>query len=95
VRTARHPAASAIPDAKSFDNVYETAGSFDEVYARIVDALVEAAAEHGEVLYAVPGSPMVAERTVELLRDDERVVVELVPGMSFVDLAWDRLGVDN
>ena len=30
--------------------------------------------EHGEVLYAVPGSPLVAERTVELLRADERVV---------------------
>jgi tetrapyrrole methylase family protein/MazG family protein len=94
VRTARHPAAAALPDARSFDDAYEASESFDEVYARIVDALVEAASEHGEVLYAVPGSPMVAERTVELLRDDDRVDVELVPGMSFVDLAWDRLGVD-
>ena len=46
---------------------------FDEVYERIVDALVDAAVAHGEVLYAVPGSPLVAERTVELLRADERV----------------------
>ena len=53
-----------------------------------------AAAERGRVLYAVPGSPVVAERTVELLVADDRVAVELVPALSFVDLAWVRLGVD-
>ena len=67
------------------------------MYAAIVDALVEAAGAEGagaEVLYAVPGSPSVAERTVELLLADERVEVELVAGLSFLDLAWARLGVD-
>ena len=48
----------------------------------------------GEVLYAVPGSPLVAERTVELLRADGRVEVEVVPGLSFLDLAWARLAID-
>ncbi len=42
----------------------------------------------------MPGSPLVAERTVELLRADERVEVDVVAGISFVDLAWRRLGVD-
>ena len=94
LRTARHPAAAAVPDAATFDRLYETAESLDEVYAGIVDALVEEAAEHGEVLYLVPGSPLVAERTVELLVADERVEVELLPALSFLDLAWARLGVD-
>jgi tetrapyrrole methylase family protein / MazG family protein len=94
VRTTRHPAASAVPDARSFDDVYERAESIDEVYADIVDGLVEAAVAAGEVLYAVPGSPLVAERTVELLLADGRVVVDVVPGLSFLDLAWARLGVD-
>jgi tetrapyrrole methylase family protein/MazG family protein len=93
LRTARHPAASSVPGAVSFDAIYETAESLDEVYAGIVDALVEAAAD-GDVLYAVPGSPMVAERTVELLLADDRVAVEVVPAMSFLDLVWARLGVD-
>ncbi len=44
--------------------------------------------------YAVPGSPLVAERTVALLRADPRVSVEVVPALSFLDLAWARLGVD-
>ena len=94
LRTARHAAAGAVPDAVSFDGVYDTASTLDAVYAGIVDALVEAAEEAGEVLYAVPGSPMVAERTVELLVADGRVDVEVVPALSFLDLAWARLGVD-
>ncbi len=94
VRTRRHPAASAVTAATSFDRVYETAGSLDEVYPRIVEELASTAGRHGEICYAVPGSPLVAERTVELLRADERVTVEVVPGLSFLDLAWDRLGVD-
>jgi tetrapyrrole methylase family protein/MazG family protein len=42
----------------------------------------------------VPGSPLVAERTVELLRSDPRVELTVVPALSFVDLAWERLGID-
>jgi tetrapyrrole methylase family protein / MazG family protein len=94
LRTTRHPAAAAVEGATSFDERYEAAATLDEVYRGIVDDLVAAALAHGEVVYAVPGSPAVAERTVELLRADDRVEVEVLPAVSFLDLAWDRLGVD-
>ncbi|MDQ4098224.1 MAG: MazG family protein, partial [Actinomycetota bacterium] len=94
VRTMRHPSASIVTGATSFDDLYDRAATIEEVYAGIVDALAEAAEEAGEVLYAVPGSPLVAERAVELLLADDRVAVEVVPGLSFLDLAWARLGVD-
>ena len=94
VRTRRHPAVAAVPDADSFDQLYEQAGSFDEVYGAIAERLVAEATAHGEVLYAVPGSPAVAEESVARLRADGRVEVEVVPGLSFLDLAWARLGVD-
>jgi len=95
LRTTRHPAASALGEGTaSFDRMYESASTVADVYPRIVDALVGAASDGAAVLYAVPGSPLVAERTVELLLADPRVTVELVPGMSFADLAWARLGVD-
>jgi len=94
LRTHRHPAAEPWGDDRSFDHRYEQAATFDEVYAGIVEDLVAAAHEHGEVAYAVPGSPHVLERAVASLRVDERVEVELVPGMSFLDLAWAHLGVD-
>jgi tetrapyrrole methylase family protein/MazG family protein len=94
LRTRRHPAAEAVPDATSFDDVYESASSMDEVYGCIVDALVAAATEHGEVLYLVPGSPAVAERTIELLRSRDGIEVRSLPALSFLELVWDRLGID-
>ncbi|MDQ6839945.1 MAG: nucleoside triphosphate pyrophosphohydrolase [Actinomycetota bacterium] len=96
VRTRRHPNASQVGEARSFDDVYERAGTVDAVYPAIVETLVQAAGAAPDelIVYAVPGSPLVAERTVELLRLDPRVTVEVIPALSFMDLAWDRLGVD-
>jgi tetrapyrrole methylase family protein / MazG family protein len=94
VRTTRHPAVSVVGEATSFDPLYDEADRIDAVYPAIVEALVDAAGRHGEVLYAVPGSPVVAEHTVERLLADERIEVELMAGMSFLDLAWLRLGID-
>lgn len=113
LRTTRHPAAVAAGPCRSFDDRYERAATFDEVYAGIVEDLVteaRAVAGRGDdgtggngggggdggayVAYAVPGSPLVAERTVELLRADPRVETRVLPALSFLDLAWERLGVD-
>jgi tetrapyrrole methylase family protein/MazG family protein len=101
VRTTRHPAVDDLArdglEFDSFDDRYEAAGDLDEVYRGIVDTLVAAARERGEIVYAVPGNPAVAERTVELLHDAARagrVRLDVVPGMSFADLAWVRLGID-
>ncbi|MEO1064607.1 MAG: MazG family protein [Actinomycetota bacterium] len=94
LRTRRHPAAAVVDGATTFDDVYDSADSFDEVYATIVERLVAAATEHGEVLYAVPGSPRVLERSVEQLLDDDRVETVVHPAMSFLDVVWARLGID-
>jgi len=99
LRTTRHPSASAVPAAHSFDHHYESAETFDDVYRAIVADLVGAALAVGPVVYAVPGSPNVAERTVVLLAEDPRVVagdvvVAVHPSLSFLDLAFARLGVD-
>ncbi|MEI2700330.1 MAG: MazG nucleotide pyrophosphohydrolase domain-containing protein [Microthrixaceae bacterium] len=94
LRTRRHPAASLLADATSFDDVYDRADRIEDVYPAIVEALVDAAQRHGEVVYAVPGSPLVAEHTVELLLGDPRVRTVTHAGLSFLDLTWVRLGVD-
>ncbi len=94
LRTRRHPAAVVVPDAVSFDEVYDAAGDLDEVYATIVERIAHAAHHHGHVAYAVPGSPLVAERTVALLRARDDLAVEVLPALSFLDLAWVALGVD-
>jgi tetrapyrrole methylase family protein/MazG family protein len=104
LRTARHPSAAfvagAAPGPVTFlDHLYEQGGTFGDVYTAIVEAVVAAAAERAGggdpfVAYVVPGSPLVAERTVALLRADERVTVEVLSAPSFLDLVWARLGVD-
>jgi len=94
LRTRRHPACVLVPDAPSFDDTYSRATTVEDVYPEIVETLVQEASKTGHVVYAVPGSPTVAEATVELLREDSRVDVRIVAGMSFLDLAWAALGVD-
>ncbi|MBM3658169.1 MAG: MazG family protein [Actinobacteria bacterium] len=101
VRTARHPAVDELAadgmTFTAFDAVYDAADAIDDVYPRIVEALLGAAAEHGEVLYAVPGNPVVAERSVQLLHAraaSGEVALTVVPGVSFAELAWAHVGVD-
>jgi len=94
LRTRIHPTADLVGEATSFDELYERADTFDDVYAAIADALVAAAGEHGEILYAVPGSPLVLERTVRTLRDRAEIVCDVRPAMSFLDVVWSRLGID-
>ncbi len=96
LRTRVHPAAAGLIDVLSYDHWYEEASSFDDLYARIVDDLARLAASsaNGEVVYAVPGSPVVAERTVELLRARSDVTVICEPAVSVIDVACAALGVD-
>jgi tetrapyrrole methylase family protein / MazG family protein len=99
LRTSRHPAAAAFPQMSTFDHRYDEGATLDEVYRSIVSDLVETARRAGSVVYAVPGSPVVAERTVDLLRSNPAVTsgevsLWLHPAISFLDLAFARLGID-
>jgi tetrapyrrole methylase family protein/MazG family protein len=96
LRTRVHPAAAAFLDVTSYDDLYERADSFEALYEAIVADLVELArnAPGGEVLYAVPGSPVVAERTVELLVASNDVTTVLEPAVSVIDVACAALGRD-
>lgn len=93
LRTTQHPSAHLVADAISFDDVYEEADTFDDVYAEIAARLIAADNEHGQVLYAVPGSPLILERTVRHLRDSD-VDTSVLGAVSFLDLAWSALQID-
>ena len=101
VRTARHPAVDELRRAgvvlEPLDAIYDAAPDLDAAYTAIAARVLDLARERGEVVYAVPGSPGIAERAVGLLRraaDAGEVAIEVIPGLSFADLAWARLGVD-
>ena len=94
LRTAVHPTVAELEKQNvqftSCDSFYEEGANFEEVYGRVV-ARVLAAAMEGDVVYAVPGSPLVAERTVVMLREQAKeygVPLVIKPAMSFLDLAY-------
>lgn len=99
-RTFRHPAVRELIaeglEFRSFDDVYDSARSMEEVYKDIADRLI-AETRDGEVVYAVPGSPFVGERSVLLLRDvaaAAQIDLEVIPGISFIDAVVAIAGVD-
>jgi tetrapyrrole methylase family protein/MazG family protein len=96
LRTRDHPSAAHFGDLASYDEFYEDASSFEELYVAIVDDLVALAmnSSTNEVVYAVPGSPTVAERTVELLRERDDVETITEPAVSVIDVACAALGRD-
>ncbi len=92
LRTTRHPSAHLVPGAQSFDSIYESADTFAAVYEAITERLLTAAAAE-PVIYAVPGSPLVLERTVQLLRQSG-AELRVLPAVGFLDVVWERLGID-
>jgi tetrapyrrole methylase family protein/MazG family protein len=91
LRTDRHPCVSdlkteGIVFARSFDDIYDAADTFEDVYSEIVEELVASSIQYGRVGYLVPGHPMFGEKTVGmLLKRDESIEIELFAGTSFVD----------
>ena len=101
LRTRIHPTVAAIEAAgmtfSTYDGFYEEAADFESLYGAIARDHLQRAKSEGDIVYAVPGSPLVAERTVVLLREFARtseVTVNILPGMSFVEVMYTRLGID-
>ncbi len=96
-RTLDHPAATELTAIRSVvgcDDIYEEAADFDTLYEAIARRVCDLP---GAVVYAVPGSALVGERTVPLIREMAAAAsrtVEIHPGESFLDLAMERVGVD-
>ncbi|MBE3580906.1 MAG: nucleoside triphosphate pyrophosphohydrolase [Thermoanaerobacteraceae bacterium] len=100
LRTARHPAVRELERRgvtfTAFDSFYEEARSFAEVYARIARTVLEAAGK-GEVIYAVPGHPLVAETSVQMILEEagpRGVKTTVIPALSFLDALFAALHLD-
>ena len=100
LRTAVHPTVAELAKQgvkyTSCDDLYEAGASFEEVYQNVVTRVLTAA-HKGDVVYAVPGSPLVAEKTVVLLREQakaQNIELAIKPSLSFLDLDYVALGID-
>lgn len=99
LRTSQHPTVAGFPAAlqvHSFDALYEQSETFESVYQQIVEKII-ALGRAGQVTYAVPGHPFVAESTgPEILRRarQEKILVRVIEGLSFLEPCFTALGLD-
>ena len=98
VRTLEHPVIVHLREQEnvsfiSYDKVYEEMDQFQDVYQEIVNQLLQTAREV-PVLYAVPGHPILAEQTVQLLLEQEEVPVNITGGQSYLDALFTSLRID-
>lgn len=100
-RTEKHPTVDYLKKRlESFntcDNYYEEGHSFDEVYSNIAKNIIKEYKKSGELVYAVPGHPLVAERSVvnliNLCKEND-IEYKILPAVSFIDAMMDRLQID-
>lgn len=100
LRTKEHPVIQELVKEglayTSFDGIYEKHDSFEGVYEEITGLLV-AESKDKEIVYAVPGHPLVAERTVQLLLEKankKEISLDIKGGQSFLDPMFTAVGLD-
>ena len=103
LRTGRHPTITSEPLAShlaranvvALDDEYERGASFDATYDAIVARVLEAHRAQGDIVYAVPGHPLIGESTVARLLPllkSEAIPYAVVGAPSFVDACLEALG---
>lgn len=100
LRTKYHPTVNYLDEIglsyKTFDEIYDAYPTFEEVYRKISDTII-GMAENNDVTYAVPGNPLVAEKSVQFILDKAHEIgipVEVVPSVSFIDAVINALSID-
>jgi tetrapyrrole methylase family protein / MazG family protein len=101
LRTYKHPTVEYLKKQnisfQTYDENYETLNNFEEVYKSIADDLMKKHEEYKNIIYAVPGHPLVAESSVSILLklcEEKGVEVEITPAVSFIDVIIERLKID-
>jgi tetrapyrrole methylase family protein/MazG family protein len=98
VRTATHETLAGLDlPLRSFDSLYEQAATLQDVYPLIAQQIIAQAQAGESVVYAVPGDPCVAERSVALLRESAAtagVPLRVLSGVSCLEPTLAALGVD-
>lgn len=100
-RTEKHPTVDFLKEEgvkfESYDHAYEKYDSFDDVYKYIAEDLITKVKDDEDLIYAVPGHPLVAEKSVINLIDlckENNIQYEVLPAVSFVDAMMEALQVD-
>ncbi|MBO0995955.1 nucleoside triphosphate pyrophosphohydrolase [Bacillus sp. SD088] len=100
LRTKEHPVVAELVEEgfifESCDDIYEKHGDFASVYDEITQFLLNKA-ENEPIVYVVPGHPLIAEKTVQLLLEQapqRNIKIEIQGGQSFLDPLFTSLKID-
>ncbi|WP_298846353.1 nucleoside triphosphate pyrophosphohydrolase [Clostridium sp.] len=101
LRTEKHPTVDYLKtlgiEFETYDNRYEENNNFDDVYRSIAEDLIDKHKLYGEIIYGVPGHPLVAETSVKLLIElceKNKIEIEIFPAVSFIDAVIQSLKLD-
>lgn len=101
LRTRIHASVPDLPKTAlyhSFDDLYETSDTLDEVYERIVGRVLELGRRAEGVVYAVPGHPLVGETAVSRILEcakSQGLATRIVAGVSLLEPTLGALSVDT
>jgi tetrapyrrole methylase family protein / MazG family protein len=101
LRTSIHPNVEYLKSLgltfQTYDEKYDTLDNFDDVYNSIAEDLTKEHEIYKNIVYAVPGHPLVAERSVNILLElceKKNIEVEILPAVSFIDAMMESLKID-
>lgn len=91
LRTEKHPVVDSLVEEgmcyRSFDNIYDMSDDFESCYEEISNIIIQES-KTKDVVYAVPGHPCVAEKSVERLvrmSREQGIETEIISSTSFLD----------
>lgn len=94
LRTGIHPTVSALEAMgiafTTCDDLYERAHSFEDLYRAVAERVLS----YDDLVFAVPGHPLVGESSVKLVLERAPERVEVIAGPSFLDTLFVTLGLD-
>lgn len=98
-RTQKHPIVEVLKEKgivyDALDKFYMEHDDFETVYQNISEYIIEKYQK--DIVYAVPGHPMVAEKSVIYLikrLEEEKIEYKIIPAMSFLDPMFTALKID-
>ncbi len=100
VRTRQHLTLEGFPEGLqvvSFDELYDRAERFEDVYEQIITKVLELGQRPAGVTYAVPGHPFVAEATCPEIARRAAIMgipVRVIEGLSFLEPTFTALKID-
>ena len=101
LRTEKHPTVDYLRQLginfETYDHLYEKKQKFEDVYKSIAEDLILKEKSFHQIIYAVPGHPLVAEKSVKILLklcEQNSVDVDIIPSVSFIDVIAEKLNID-